>query len=150
MLRVVTDPRAAVRAFKMRPLWRWVILWFPYVWFAGAVVALFLGGLVGGTIVWAFIVLYGFGFVVLSRLQVVIVRLRKEGVLEFVSLARVVPIFLEDLVEVAPAPGPIQRRFATRFRGGARRVTVLSGMYDDFEQLLAEVERRSSARVVRY
>ncbi|MFL6139808.1 MAG: hypothetical protein ACJ74O_18695 [Frankiaceae bacterium] len=140
---------AATHDFVMRRGWRALLTWFPIAWLVAVMIALISAG---GTafLLWAFFLAYGVAFVVLSRFQVLTVRVRDEGLIEFVSPARVTPIYFDDLVEVAPAPGPFQRRFATRFKSHHKRITVLSGMYGNFDALVAEVERRTHARIVRY
>ena len=153
MLGRVSDQRTPSHDYVMRPGYRRLLVWLPVGWLVAVLVALFQTLVTAGAgafLVWAFFLAYGVAFVVLSRFQVFTVRVRDDGLVEFVSPARVVPIYLDDMVEVAPAPGVFQRRVATRFRTHRNRVTVLSAMFRDFDQLVAEVERRSDARIVRY
>jgi hypothetical protein len=152
MLDSVADVDAD-REFVMRPGWRRVLLWLPVLWLTSAAVATVHSLLTPssrGFVYWSpFFLLYGVAFVWLSRFQIVRIRVRGD-VLEFVSRARVVPLFLGDLVEIAPARGVLQHRLATRFRSHRKRVTVLGRTFRDFDQLVALADQRSNARVVRY
>ena len=152
--RSVTTPPVRSRDYAMRAGWRAVILWVPIAWLVvivGACVQSLIFSSGHGFLFWSpLFILYGLAFVWLSRMQVVTVQVRDDDIIHFVARARVIPIYLDDLVEIAPARGILQHRIATRFRTQRVRVTVLSRLFRDFDSLVAEVEQRSKARVVRY
>lgn len=132
----------------MRPVYRHTLMWLPWVWLAGVGVLTYTavtsahGG--GFIVLTPFLLLYGLAFAWLSRFQVTSVRLTDDRA-EFVSAARVTAIPYVDLDEIAPARGVLQRRLATRFRGGERRVTVLSPAFPRFGELVTELRRRTPA-----
>lgn len=136
----------------MRPMWRRLLLWLPWVWLVafGALTWDALTSKHGGgfVILSPLFIVYGLAFAWLSRFQIYEVRLGDDAV-EFVSPARTMPMLYDDLVEIAPARGALQSRFATRFRTDRTRVTVLGRLFPGFEKLVAELGRLTDARLVR-